>query len=106
MNPTKIALVDYQEKAPTIVTIESTDWFNTAKKEPGQPGVFEVNPVAEFDTVTDDQETELNCRRYSYFNGKTFGPIASSVQRAFESRFEKSALGHTITAFRGLVEEV
>lgn len=78
------------------VAVALTDIFKFPKKTPGQPGVFAVNPVVIFHVG--------GPARYAYWNGVAFGPIMQTVQEAFDFRFEKSDLGHTITSFRGLVE--
>lgn len=79
------------------VGIATTKWFDSTKREPGQPGVFEVNAVHQFDG--DDAP-----RRFSYFNGKQFGPISTSVEGAYAERFNVSSLTAGITHFRGLSE--
>lgn len=97
MNPTQVVEQEYTGIEYVTVDVESTDWFNAAKKEPGQPGVFEVNPVEQF-------ENEPAPRRFSFFNGKAYGPIEPTPEAAYSSRFGKSGLSNTITAFRGLSE--
>lgn len=76
-----------------------TDWHNASTKEPGQPGVFEVDPV----TLDDSGEER---RRFSYFDGKKFGPLSTSVEGAYRERFNHSTLSSTITKWRGYAEEV
>lgn len=99
MNPIKVVEVEYSEtfSGQQRVEIENTAWFDHAKKEPGQPGVFEVDPVQQFDDGTDV------IRRFSFFNGKRFGPIASSPEAAYRERFGKTHL--IVASFRGLVEQ-
>jgi hypothetical protein len=77
------------------IVIESTDWFNFAKKEPGQPGVFEVDPVP-----TDDLGGSLP--RFAYWNGRFFAPAANDPEGAYRNRFGGKA-GY-VSKFRGLVE--
>lgn len=97
MNPTQVQVIDVPVQRAVEVEIESSDWFNASKKEPGQPGVYEVNALTNFDLV-------VSPRRFAYFNGKAFGSIADTPSMAYACRFDKSSLGHTITAFRGLVQ--
>ncbi len=99
MNPSLIKQVTVEVTNSQRVEIESTKWFDAASTEPGQPGVFRVNAVEEYDD--NDQE----CQRYSFFNGKVFGPIKQSAYQAYVERFGKSTLGHTITHFQGLKEQ-
>lgn len=101
MNPTEDIIVSVSHEASVFqsVEIDSTKWFSAAKKEPGQPGVFEVNALSQFDT-------EASPRRFSFFNGKSFGPISSTPEGAFRERFNFSSLTSGITEFRGLVKEV
>jgi hypothetical protein len=77
-----------------IVAIESTDWFDARKKLPGQPGVFEVDPIL--------VDVGPGIPRYSYHNGRDFGPVALSVEDAFKHRLGGRAT--EVTKFRGLVE--
>jgi hypothetical protein len=98
MNPQVYKQVEQTILRTERVEIASTKWFNAETHEPGQPGVFEVNPVPQYDTAEGDQ-------RFSFFNGKSFGPVSPSTQGAYNARFEKSKLGSTITQFRGLVEQ-
>jgi hypothetical protein len=79
------------------VMIESTDWFNFAKKEPGQPGVFEVDPVP----YNDQGDT---IPRFAYWNGRKFGPAASTPDYAYQLRFDGTA--SYVTKFRGLMRQV
>lgn len=99
MNPIKF--VEAQEtivvEGIKSVEIDNTKWFDAAKKEPGQPGVFEVNPVSVFDG-------EDQARRFSYFDGKKFGPVSSTPRLAFDIRFTASTQAASIAAFRGLAE--
>jgi hypothetical protein len=80
------------------VTTARTRWFTTETTEPGQPGVFEVDPVR----LTDDP-TEDPVARFSFFNGRDFGPIAHSPAAAYALRFH--SFGLTPRAFRGLPTE-
>ena len=102
-NPMKLEYVTTEytsiSEQPTLVEIESTKWYNTETHGPGQPGVFEVNTVKQFDS-------EDSPRRFSYFNGKQFGPISSTPEGAFRERFNHSVLSAGITRFRGLKEPV
>lgn len=82
-----------------MVRVEHTKWFDTAKYEPGQPGVFEVDRIHQFDTPD-----VVGPRRFSYFNGKQFGPIATNPTSAYNERFNVSSLSGSIKAFRGLRE--
>lgn len=98
MNPTTTKTVTIEHKTTQRVEIENTKWFDAETTEPGQPGVFRVNPVV----VADGAEGQT---RYSYFNGKSFGPVKLSVDAAYTSRFDKSTLASTITHFQGLKEQ-
>lgn len=79
------------------VGIATSKWFKTSKYEPGQPGVFEVNAVHQFDAADAP-------RRFSFFNGKQFGPISTTAEGAYAERFNVSCLTAGITHFRGLSE--
>lgn len=81
------------------VRVEHTKWYDTAKYEPGQPGVFEVDRVHQF-----DNPDIIGPRRFSYFNGKQFGPISTNPDSAYAERFNVSSLSSSIRAFRGLKE--
>lgn len=99
-----VTTTEMVKRAPEAVTrtetvrVEHTKWFNADKYEPGQPGVFEVNRVHQFDGEVPGP------RRFSYFNGKKFGPISTKPESAFAERFNFSALSSSITQFRGLSE--
>ena len=82
-----------------VVDIEFTPWFSMAKKLPGQPGVYEVNGVAVFDD-------EPVARRFSYHNGRYFGPVRSTPAAAFAARLAipTVAIQQSVKEFRGLVE--
>ncbi len=99
MNPTKLVTEAVTHEFPALAVIASSDWFSAFKKEPGQPGVYEVNGVS----VCDGEEPT---RRFSYFNGRQFCVVRSTPEAAFAARFDKPTLVDSkITAFRGLVEE-
>ena len=101
MNPQKFVAEDVLLTNARLVAVEidSTEWFNFAKKTPGQPGVFEVNSVS----TCDGEEAP---RRYAFWNGVEFGPVRSNPDSAFVGRFDKRTLvDPKITQFRGLVEE-
>lgn len=101
--PVKQVNIERVEKVTNVDTslarIEHTKWFDAATKIPGQPGVFEVNSVSTFDT------DETGPRRFSYHNGRDFGPVMASPADAFAARFNKASLQSSITAFRGLSEQ-
>ena len=78
-----------------IVAIETTDWFDARKKLPGQPGVFEVDPLI--------PDVGTMIPRYSYHNGRNFGPVTFTVDDAFKYRLAGRIT--EVTKFRGLVEE-
>lgn len=78
-----------------IVAIDTTKFFSALTHEPGQPGVFEVDPA-----VLDCAGTEAP--RYSYFNGKDYGPLALTPEQAYAGRFGKRKT--PVCVFRGLVE--
>jgi len=80
------------------VRVEHTKWFNAETQEPGQPGVFEVDRVVQFDGEP------VGPRRFSYFNGRKFGPISTTPEQAFLERFNFSVLSASIKKFRGLSE--
>ena len=99
MNPLKQIETEITLPCTDLVPVECTDWFSYFRKEPGQPGVFEVNGKPVFDNE--------DCpRRFSFFNGKAFGPIKPTPDDAYDARFEVSLFGDTIHLFRGLVEAV
>lgn len=81
------------------VRVEHTKWFDASKYEPGQPGVFEVDRVHQF-----DNPEIVGPRRFSYFNGKQFGPLSTNPEAAFNERFNVSSLSSSIKSFRGLKE--
>lgn len=93
MNPSKFIEVPGVEVH--AIEVESTRWHDFASKEPGQPGVFEVDPLQ-----LDDGGEEL--RRFSFFNGKDFGPVMQTPSDAHEARFGRRIA--PVTKFRGLVE--
>jgi hypothetical protein len=97
MNPTTVKTITIEHSVNQRVEIENTKWFDAETTEPGQPGVFEVEGVKVF-----DDGTEV-VRRFSYFNGKRFGPIASTPEYAHRERFNNSAL--VVSKFRGLKEQ-
>ena len=78
-----------------IVAIETTDWFNASKKLPGQPGVYEVDPLI--------PDVGCSIPRYAYHNGRDFGPVTFSVDDAYTYRLAGRAT--VVSKFRGLVEE-
>lgn len=98
MNPTKYVTTEVKSThtATSLAEIESTKWFDAATKQPGQPGVFEVDAA-----VLDDSGQEV--RRFAYHNGRDFGPVYQHPQMAYVNRFEKR--GTPVTKFRGLVEQ-
>jgi hypothetical protein len=83
---------------PQALTAARTRWFDASTTEPGQPGAFEVDPVR----LTDDP-TEDPVARFSFFNGKTFGPVAHSPAAAYALRFGTARIEPR--AFRGLPTE-
>jgi hypothetical protein len=97
MNPTKIVEVQVPLTGYQDQPIDNTDWFNASKKEPGQPGVFEVDPLS-----LDDKGDEL--RRFAFFNGKDFAAVMQTPGDAYAARFDKRV--SPVTRFRGLVEAV
>ena len=83
---------------PAAREVSCTRWFSYVEEEPGQPGVFEVDPVMAYDI-----NTESAIRRFSYFNGKQFGPTCVTPEDAFHYRFVKVRLSSSpIQAWRGL----
>lgn len=100
VNPTitKLVTESIERTSTKTLIIENTEWFDNATQEPGQPGVFEVDPVI----VADGAEGQ---RRFSYFNGKSFGPVKLDATSAYAARFEKSDLSASILKFRGLKEQ-
>lgn len=78
-----------------IVAIETTEWFDATAFQPGQPGVYEVDPI-----IPDVGHTIW---RYSYHNGRDWGPVAHSIEEAFKYRFCGRLT--EVTCFCGLVEE-
>lgn len=82
-----------------------TRWHSTLADAttPGQPGVFEVNKVDTFDS----DFTAYIPRRFSFWNGHAWGPVAPTPELAHQRRlnFADPAITATITAFRGLTKE-
>ena len=60
-----------------------------------KPGVYEVDPI-----IPDVGHTIW---RYSYHNGRDWGPVAHSIEEAFKYRFCGRLT--EVTCFCGLVEE-
>lgn len=98
VNPITSKTVKYEAVRTERAEIENTKWFDNATHYPGQPGVFEVDPIV----VADGAEGQ---RRFSYHNGRDFGPVKLSPAAAADARFEKSKLAGDIKRFRGLVEQ-
>jgi hypothetical protein len=81
---------------PTIsVPIMSSPWYSTTYHEPGQPGVFEV------DSVTLD-DTGAKLRRFSFWDGKWWGAVATSPSLAYTLRFRDPQFEPR--QFRGLLQ--
>lgn len=77
--------------------IPLTRWYKHGTHEPGQPGVFAVD-----DLVLDDSGKSVP--RYSYWNGKDFGPVMLHAYSAYGNRF--GARRSPVTVFRGYTEQV
>lgn len=88
--------------ARTIVTqevpVQRTGWFLIENTEPGQPGVFEVDPLP----VTLAHSVD----RYAYWDGKVWHPAGVTPDDAYTLRFVTEPQVHPITAFRGLDQQV
>lgn len=77
-------------------TIDTTPWFKLEAREPGQPGVFEVDPAV----IDCEGNTQP---RFAYWNGKDFAATAQSAGAAFRARFNRRII--RVTKFRGLTED-
>lgn len=98
MNPMKCVTTEIKSvhSATSLAEIENTKWFDAATKQPGQNGVFEVDPIK-----VGDAGREV--RLFSYHNGRDFGPVHEFPVAAFVDRFGKRITA--VTKFRGLVEQ-
>lgn len=75
-----------------------TKFYDASTTQPGQPGVFEINPVF----VASDVPL---CQRFSFWDGAKWAAPSISVEGAYELRFT-FAIDDDVVEFRGLTEEV
>lgn len=91
-----MALLSPRIEVVRPVLAELTGWFDATTTEPGQPGVFEVNPILV--TSTD------YVYRYAYWDGKQWGEARLTPAEAYDMRFCRGNI-MPITGFRGLAQE-